>query len=114
MMTYEYYISQVRAIEQQMRESKIEEGKAKNRAIEECTMEHRRLKMAMHDGIQRANMKRNAKLNDIHDRFVDERNSLWERHNKLVHQWREEHGITPPPYVELPSGERPNKEGGAL
>ena len=95
-MTYEEYISQVRAIEQQMRESKIEEGKARNRATEACNLEHRRLKMEMHNGIQQANMRQREQLAEIHDRFVDERNRLWSKHNKLTHEWKVEHGITPP------------------
>ena len=110
MMTYEYYISQVRGIERQMRESKIEEGKARNRAFEECTMEHRRLKMDMHEAIQRANMKCRSKIDEILDLFVAERNSLWERHNKLTRQWREEHGISTPHTSNCPQESGLTKE----
>ena len=93
-MNYEEYINEIRDIESQMRESKIEEGVAKNRAIEKCALEHRRLKMEMHDGVQRANMKRNSEVAEIHARYVDERNKLWERHQKLSFQWREACGLT--------------------
>ena len=113
MMTYEEFQTKEQAILQEMRDSKKEEGRAKLRAHEECNMEHRRLKLEMHDGMEQANMKRNAKLDEIHDRFVAERNRLYARHNALIAEWREQNGIsTPPPYIELPSGGRPNGEGG--
>lgn len=139
MITYEEYTQRVENILQQMRESKIEEGKAKNRAIEECTMEHQRLKMEMHSAIQMANLRRNKKLDEIHDLFVEQRNRLHAQHNKLINEWREQNGmiprphkesenrsvgvsdertisnadgdVLPPPYVELPA-DRPNEIGG--
>ena len=140
MMTYEEYTQRVGNILQQMRESKIEEGKAKNRAVEECSMEHQRLKMEMHSAIQMANIRRRKKLDEIHDLFVEQRNRLHAQHNKLINEWREQNGIRPrqqkesenrsvgvsdertisnsdgavlpPPFVELPSEERPNEIGG--
>ena len=112
MITYEEYTQRVENILQQMRESKIEEGKAKNR---------------------------NKKLDEIHDLFVEQRNRLYAQHNKLINEWREQNGmiprphkesenrsvgvsdertisnadgdVLPPPYVELPE-ERPNEIGG--
>lgn len=138
MMTYEEYTQRVENILLQMRESKIEEGKAKVRAIEECTLEHRRLKMEMHSAIQMANIRRRKKLDEIHDLFVEQRNRLYAQHNKLINEWREQNGMIPrphkesenrsvgvsdeqrsnadgdvlrPPYVELPE-ERPNEIGG--
>lgn len=138
MMTYEEYTQRVENILLQMRESKIEEGKAKVRAIEECNIEHRRLKMEMHSAIQMANIRRNKKLDEIHDLFVEQRNRLYAQHNKLINEWREQNGmiprpqqesgnrsvgvsdeqrsnadgdVLPPPYVELPA-ERPNEIGG--
>lgn len=137
MMTYEEYTQRVENILQQMRESKIEEGKAKVRAIEECNMEHLRLKMEMHSAIQMANIRRRKKIDEIHDLFVEQRNRLYAQHNKLINEWREQNGISPrpqqesgnrsvgdetskqtadgailpPPYVELPE-ERPNEIGG--
>lgn len=138
MITYEEYTQRVENILQQMRESKIEEGKAKVRAIEECNMEHQRLKMEMHSAIQMANIRRRKKFDEIHDLFVEQRNRLYAQHNKLINEWREQNGISPrpqqesenrsvgvtderinnadggvlpPPYVELPA-ERPNEIGG--
>lgn len=139
MMTYEEYTQRVENILQQMRESKIEEGKAKVRAIEECNMEHLRLKMEMHSAIQMANIRRRKKIDEIHDLFVEQRNRLYAQHNKLINEWREQNGmiprpqqesenrsvgvsdertisnadgdVLPPPYVELPE-ERPNEIGG--
>lgn len=138
MMTYEEYTQRVENILQQMRESKIEEGKAKVRDIEECNMEHLRLKMEMHSAIQMANIRRRKKIDEIHDLFVEQRNRLYAQHNKLINEWREQNGmiprphkesenrsvgvsdeqisnadgaILPPPYVELPA-ERPNEIGG--
>ena len=53
------------------------------------------------------------KFHDNAERWKAERMRLHIAHAKVIEQWREEHGISTPPYVELPSGERPN-EGGAL
>ena len=100
MMTYEEYTQRVENILQQMRESRIEQGKAKNRAIEECIMEHKRLKMEMHSAIQMANLRRNKKLDEIHDLFVEQRNRLYAQHNKLINEWREQNGISPRPQQE--------------
>ena len=114
MMTHEEYTAKVFEIETQMRQSKIDEAQAKNRAIEAQNLEHRRLKMELHNAIQAVNMRTRQQLTDIHDRFVQERTLLWSQHNKLTHQWKEEHGILPPPFVELPAEERPNEKGGIV
>lgn len=96
-MTHEEYTAKVMEIETQMRQSKIDEGQAKNRAIEAQNLEHRRLKMEMHNAIQAVNMRTRQQLNDIHTRFCEDRVRLWAQHNRLTHQWKEEHGIFTPP-----------------
>ena len=110
MMKYEDYIRETRALEQQIRESKIEEGKAKSRAIEKCNQEHRRLRDEMCAGFHRADAARDEEINRIHSIHVEERCRLWERHSMLVSRFRKENGIAPP-NVEQPSGERPNNGG---
>ena len=48
----------------------------------------------------------------ISEKWKTERMHLYTDHAKVIDQWRQEHGIsTPPPFVELPSGERPNEGG---
>ncbi|MBQ7181641.1 MAG: hypothetical protein IJR87_10160 [Bacteroidaceae bacterium] len=47
----------------------------------------------------------------ISEKWKTERMRLFTDHAKVIDQWRQEHGINCPPYVELPSGERPNEGG---
>ena len=50
----------------------------------------------------------------ISEKWKTERIRLFTDHAKVIEQWREEHGINCPPFVELPSGERPNEKGGIV
>ena len=107
MMTYEAYMKQMRDIEQKIHETRVEQGRATELAIEECNQEHRRLKMELHEGIQKANMQRDEQIREIHGRYVAERNDLFLQREGLIAKWRSENGIT-----AKPAGEQLNGKGG--
>lgn len=96
-MNFEDFRKKEEALLQEMRENKLHEADAKNRAYELCTMEHKQLKMEMHEKMQIANMKCRAKVAEIHDLHVAERNAIYKRHRELIEQWRVQNGVLPPP-----------------
>ncbi|MBO4906237.1 MAG: hypothetical protein J5486_04260 [Bacteroidaceae bacterium] len=113
MMTYEEYqaaiIVNIEAQRETRRQNNEEQRQlqeemnarfddAKRRYREECAMLY--------------NMQR-ERAQAISQKWKAERVRLFTEHAKVVDQWRKEHGISTPPFVELPAGERPNDEGGA-
>lgn len=111
-MTYEEYQATIVVNIEAMRESRRKQN-------EEQQLLEQEIRERMADAKRRYLEEQSSlisilrdKAKAISDKWKAERVRLHLEHAKVIDQWREEHGISTPPYVELPSGERPNQEGG--
>ena len=111
MMTYEQYQKHILDNEMAMRESKMKEKLERARLEEERQLKTQEAFKSYCD--QRHNLMEHYsnRIQQIHDRYAHERSQLHLIHARIVEQWREEHGINTPPFVELPSDGQPNDGG---
>ena len=113
MMTYEDYQAAIVINCEAMRETRRKES-AERKALEE---ERLKKNQEAFDNFTEFKKRNNelyqGRMSAVSEKYKTERIRLHVEHARVIEQWRAEHGIsTPPPYVELPSGERPNREGG--
>ena len=101
MMTYEEYQNLIIVNIEAMRETRRQQGEEKQRLLAEINA---RMADAKHRYLEEQSSLfeiQRDKAKAISDKWKAERMRLYLEHARLVEQWREEHGITPPPpFVE--------------
>lgn len=110
-MTYQEYQQSIILNEESMSETRRKQHEEIKFLEEECIATNQKLFDDYVDKKRANNQKYQEAIQDVRSRWKQERMRLHLEHAKVVEQWREEHGINcPPPFVSLPSGERPEQD----
>ena len=96
MMTFEEYMNKIHSLEQEMKESKQNEGMAKVSAQNDFYRECERINAAKAAAMENAHMELNRRFTEIHEKGVEQRNIIWEQIVKVKCEWKEQLGIAPP------------------
>ena len=97
MMTYEEYQNSIIVNIEAMRETRRQQGDEQQRLQEEINARMADAKRRYLEEQSSLYEIQRDKAKAISDKWKAERMRLYLEHVQVVNQWREEHGITPPP-----------------
>ena len=101
MMTYEEYQNRTIVNIEAMRETRRQQGDEQRQLLAEINARMADAKRRYQEETSSLFEIQRDKAKAISDKWKAERMRLYLEHARVVEQWREEHGITPPPpYVE--------------